>query len=318
MNRPLITVGITCYNARGSIGTAVESALMQTWPVREIVIVDDGSADGSDRVLQKVERTHSGVRVVRHKVNGGFPSALNTLLAEARGTFIALFDDDDQSVPDRLARQYRRIIDYEAGHPGAAVLCYSNRNVLMAGTQRAEFERFGIGRHAPEPNGPMVADYVLGLIKDDGHHCWGMFGSCTLMARTETFRRVGGFDNRFRRCAELDLAVRAALGGSHFISVDAPLVNQYLTPKADKAGHADLQYRLLLVKKYKRYLKERRSYAGAWCYMHTRSYCRRQWRWRLWYVAALVCFPLYVSRERLKRSSLLARLRVSSARAASS
>jgi glycosyltransferase involved in cell wall biosynthesis len=318
MKNPLITVGITCYNARDSIHGAVESALMQSWPACEIVVVDDASADGGDQVLLELENAHPEVRVVRHEVNCGFPSALNTLLTEARGTFIAFFDDDDESGPERLLRQYRRIVGYEARHPGAAVLCYSNRTVVLPDTRKAEFERLGIGRHPPEPSGRVVADYVLGLLRDDGRHCWGMFGSCTLMARTETLRRFGGFDARFRRCAELDFAVRAALDGAHFISVDAPLVTQYLTFSVDKAGDADLRYRLLLLKKHKRYLKQKKSYAGAWCYIHARFYCGRRWWWCVWYVAALVCFPWNVSRERLRRSSLLARLRLSLIRATSS
>ena len=66
------------------------------------------------------------------------------------------------------------------------------------------------------PWGPVVADYVLGLFKDDGRHSWGKLGSGTLMARTEPLRRLGGFDPEFRRCAELDLAVRAALDGRSF------------------------------------------------------------------------------------------------------
>jgi glycosyltransferase involved in cell wall biosynthesis len=316
MKYPLITVGITCYNARESIRGAVESALMQTWPAREIVVVDDASADGGEQVLLGLESAHPEVRMVRHEVNGGFPCALNTLLAEARGTFIAFFDDDDESAPDRLWRQYQRIINYEAAHPGATVLCYSNRNVVPAGARNAEFGRLGIGRQPPEPNGRIVADYLLGLIKDDRRHCWGNFGSCTLMARTETFRRLRGFDYRFRRCAELDLAVRASLQGAHFISVDAPLVTQYLTPTADKGGDADLRYRLLLLEKYKRYLKQKRSYVGAWCYTHAQFYCGRHWRWRLWYLAALLFFPWRVSRERLRQSSLLARLRLVQPRAA--
>jgi glycosyltransferase involved in cell wall biosynthesis len=280
--------------------------------------VDDGSTDRSGRILQELEQAHPEIHVIRHEANRAFPGAVNTLLAQARGAFIAFFDDDDESVPDRLWRQYWRIINYEARHPGAAVLCYSNRNVVPAGARRAEFGRLGIGRQPPEPNGPVVADYLLGLIKDDGRHCWGMFGSCTLMARTETFRLVGGFDHRFRRCAELDLAVRASLQGAHFISVDAPLVTQYLTPTADKAVDADLRYRLLLLEKHKRYLKQKRSYVGAWCYMHAQFYCGRHWRWRLWYFAALVFFPWRLSRERLRRSSLLARLRLVPARARAS
>jgi glycosyltransferase involved in cell wall biosynthesis len=314
---PLITTAITCYNAEQTIVRAVESALAQTWPEREILVVDDGSTDRSVTLLRALEQAHREVRVIRHESNRGVPEARNTLLAQASGTFIAFFDDDDASVPARLEQQYRRILEYESTHPGVNVLCYSNRDVVEAGDSRPTSQRLGIGRQPPAPSGPIVADYVLGLVKDDGRHCWGMLGSCTLMARTQALRELGDFDVRFRRCAELDLAVRAALEGSHFISVDAPLVTQYLTPTADKAGDADLRYRLLLVNKHRRYLKEKRCNVGAWCYMHAWYYCGRHWGWRLWYLAALVCFPWSVSRERLKRSSLLARLRRLPARASS-
>jgi glycosyltransferase involved in cell wall biosynthesis len=312
---PLLTVAITCYNAEGTIQRALESALAQTWTAREIVIVDDGSTDRSATLLDELERTHDEIRFISHGSNRGVAEARNTLLAHASGTFIAFFDDDDESVPDRLEEQYRRLSDYESTHPGATVLCYSNRVVVRAGERRPTSEPVGIGRRPPAPSGPIVADYVLGLFKDDGRYSWGMLGSGTLMARTEAFRALGGFDNRFRRCAELDLAVRAALNGAHFISVDAPLVTQYLTPTGHKAANADLRYRLLLLDKHKRYLEQKRSYVGAWCYMHAQFHCGRHWRWRLWYLAALVFFPWRLSRERLRRSSLLARLGLVSARA---
>jgi glycosyltransferase involved in cell wall biosynthesis len=317
-NRPLLTIAITCYNAEGSIQRAVDCALAQTWTPREIVIVDDASMDRSAMVLEELERTHDEIRLIRHGSNRGVAEARNTLLAHANGTFIAFFDDDDESAPDRLEQQHQRLSDYEPNHPGATVLCYSNRVVVRAGGGRPTSEPVGIGRLPPEPSGPIVSDYVLGLLKDDGRHSWGMLGSGTLMARTEALRDLGGFDAEFRRCAELDLAVRAALNGAHFISVDAPLVRQYLTPSVDKAGNADLRYRLLMLKRHKTYLKQQRSYAGAWCYMHAQFYCGRNWRWRAWYLAALVVFPWRLSRERLKQSSVLARLRLVSARAEAS
>lgn len=307
--RPLITIAITCYDAEETIGRAVESALAQTWPEREIIVVDDGSTDGSIALLSELARTHSEVRVVRHSSNRGVPEARNTLLAEAAGALIAFFDDDDESGPERLEQQHRRIVEYEWARPGATVLCYSDRAVVQPGDDHPTSQRLGIGRLPASPSGSIVADYILGLFKDDGHHSWGMLGSCTLMARTQALRDIGGFDVRFRRCAELDLAVRAALEGAHFVSVDEPLITQYLTPSADKAGDADLRYRLLLVEKHQRYLKQKRCYLGARCYMHAWFYGWPHWRWRLWYLAALVCFPWRVSLGRIMRSSLLGRLR---------
>jgi glycosyltransferase involved in cell wall biosynthesis len=301
VNRPLLTIAVTCYNAADTLERAVLSALAQTWTPREIVVVDDGSTDGSARLLSELEEMHDEVRVVRHESNQGVAGARNTLLAHAHGTLIAYFDDDDESMADRLERQYRRLSDY-----------------VQTDRQRPMSEAPGIGRREPAPSGPIVADYVLGLVKGDSRHSWGMLGSGTLMVRTEALRALGGFDAGFRRCAERDLAVRAALTGAHFVSVDAPLVTQYLTRGPDKAGSADLRYRLLLLDKHRVYLKRKRSYAGAWCYMHAQSHRARGIRWRLWYLAALVLFPWRVSRDRLRASSLLARFRPSPARAASS
>jgi glycosyltransferase involved in cell wall biosynthesis len=314
VEQPLLTVAITCYNAEDTIGRAVDCALAQTWTPREIIIVDDGSTDESAELLRGFERTHDEIRVIRHDSNRGVAEARNTLLAHANGAFIAFFDDDDQSASNRLEEQYRKLSEYELNHPGAIVLCYSNRVVTRTGERHRAFERFGIGRQPPEPSASIVADYVLGLFRDDRRHSWGMLGSGTLMARTQDLRGLDGFDPRFRRCAERDLAVRAALDGAHFISVDASLVTQYLTPTADKGGNSDLRYRLELVKKHRAYLREKGCYAGAWCNMHARFYNGWHWSWRLWYLAALVCFPWPVSRERLRHSSLLERLHLLPAR----
>jgi glycosyltransferase involved in cell wall biosynthesis len=275
--------------------------------VREIIVVDDASTDHSTSVVEELGRTHAEIRLIRHRENRGVAEARNTVLANAEGTFVAFFDDDDESAADRLERQYRRIVEYEQCHPGAPVFCYANRLVVSSDDLEPP-ERHGIGRKPPEPTGLIAADYVLGLLKDD-EHSWGMLGTGTLMARTETIRALHGFDGRFRRGAELDLAVRGAFAGAHFISVDAPLVTQYLTPTPDKAGDTQLRYRLLLLEKHRAYLKEKRCYAGAWCYMHARFHRSQHGRWRLWYLAALVLFPWRVSLRQIKSSSVLARLR---------
>ena len=214
--RPLLTIAITCYNAELSIRRALDSALAQTWTPREIVIVDDGSTDRSGVVLEEVERTHDDVHLIRHSSNRGVAEARNTLLTQAEGTFIAFFDDDDESAPDRLEAAVPKSggLRIESCRRGSLLLlessCRSRR-----GTVSNVWARWH--RPAdPAPSGPMVADYVLGLFNDDGRHSWGMLGSGTLMARTEALRALGGFDGRFRRCAERDLAIRAALTGCTF------------------------------------------------------------------------------------------------------
>jgi len=130
---PLITAGLTCFNAHDTIVRAVKGALAQTWPNFEILVVDDCSTDGSWVVLEQLAREHSEVRLIRHERNRGFPAALNTLVQHAHGEFVAFFDDDDESVPDRLATQVDRIVSYEAARDAQLVLCYSSRNVVRIG-----------------------------------------------------------------------------------------------------------------------------------------------------------------------------------------
>lgn len=301
---PLITIGMTCFNAEDTITRAVQGALTQDWPNTEIVVVDDHSSDNSWAILQVLSEGHRSVRLVRHSINKGYPAALNTILGAANGEFVAIFDDDDQSRTDRLTLQFARLRNYEAscGQPTPPVLCYSNRCVVgpLSPTQAQENPAPGtgalaIGRQPPEPNGPMVADFVLAHIRDL-RHTWGLFGTGTMMARRSVLQHFGGFDERFRRSAEWDLVVRAAFEHTHFIAVDEPLVTTYKTPTADKSGTIPLQYALALRYKYKEYLLEKRLFWAALCQARARFYYARgmRFRERLLVLASCIAAPTQV------------------------
>jgi glycosyltransferase involved in cell wall biosynthesis len=257
-----ITIGITCHNASDTIARAVQSALAQGWPEVEVVVVDDCSSDASWAILSTLAAETPRLRIVRHEENKGYPSALNTIMDNATGEFVAIFDDDDDNVSDRLQAQVERITSYEAATGADLVLCYSNRAVVKNGQQRPDHIAKAIGRAGPEPRGPEVADYILG-IGAAADRVWGMFGSCTLMARRTTFQAIGPFDSNFRRCAEWDLAIRAAQMGAHFISVDRPLITQYKTQSADKSGTKPLHYALMLRDKHRDYLDKRGLYLAS-------------------------------------------------------
>lgn len=259
---PLITIAITCHNAADTIERAVQSALCQNWSNVEILVVDDCSSDGSGEILKAMAKRQPKLRLIHHQTNKGYPGALNTLIREAGGEFIAIFDDDDDNVPDRLHTQHERITSYEHATGAELVFCYANRNIVKFGGSSPDHVARAIGRQAPEPHGPAVADYLFGL-STDPHFVWGAFGSCTLMARRKAFLAVGPLDEDFRRCAEWDMAVRAAFMNVHFIAVDCPLITQYKTRTADKSGNVPLRYSLLLREKHRAYLEQRRLYFAS-------------------------------------------------------
>jgi glycosyltransferase involved in cell wall biosynthesis len=105
MSRPLVSILIPAYNAEPWIEEAIRSALAQTWPHKEIIVVDDGSTDGTLAVAQRFATT-SSVRVVAQK-NRGASAARNAAFAVSKGDYIQWLDADDVLAPDKLERQLK-------------------------------------------------------------------------------------------------------------------------------------------------------------------------------------------------------------------
>ncbi len=284
---PLVTIAITCFNAQSTVAAAIESARAQDWPRVEIVVADDASTDGSRSVVESLAATDPRIRLIRHERNRGYAAALNSIVAEARGEFIAVFDDDDTSRPDRIPRQYERLTAYEDAAGTRLVVCYSNRDVLMPAGAPGEPVR-AIGRKAPEPHGSDVADFLLWHYEDP-RYSWGQFGSCTLFVRRRTLADAGGFDESFRRGAEWDLAIRLALAGAHFIAVNDALVVQRKTATPDKAGRIALDNTLRLRHKHRDYLRSRHLYRASVAIAHSRFHYARGESLRSGLYLALAC-----------------------------
>src|SRR5438128_6673995 len=100
--KPLVSILIPAYNAEGWIGDTLLSAIAQTWPRKEIIVVDDGSTDRTLAVAQQFES--SGVRVVTHK-NQGAAATRNTAFSLSEGDYIQWLDADDLLAPDKIAKQ---------------------------------------------------------------------------------------------------------------------------------------------------------------------------------------------------------------------
>jgi glycosyltransferase involved in cell wall biosynthesis len=105
---PAVSVVIPVYNRAHCVASAVESALAQTFKDLEIIAVDDGSSDGTPKVLEKFGER---IRFIRQD-NRGVSSARNTGIRAARGKWIAFLDSDDRWHADKLERQIASLSKY--------------------------------------------------------------------------------------------------------------------------------------------------------------------------------------------------------------
>jgi glycosyltransferase involved in cell wall biosynthesis len=103
---PEISVLIPSYNRANLLPRALQSVWQQDFDDMEVLVVDDGSSDGTIAWLDEQMTTHPQLRYVVHDRNKGEAAARNTALREARGTFVAFLDSDDEWLPGKLAAQH--------------------------------------------------------------------------------------------------------------------------------------------------------------------------------------------------------------------
>src|SRR5690606_24526914 len=110
------------------------SATGQTWPEVEVIVVDDGSTDGTLGIARRYESER--VKVI-HQENRGACAARNRALAEARGDFIQYLDADDLLVPDKIERQVRRLETEPQGTVATGPWSRFYNDDLTTATQRS-------------------------------------------------------------------------------------------------------------------------------------------------------------------------------------
>lgn len=110
--KTLISIIIPVFNAEKYLERSVDSVLNQSYKNLEIILVDDGSTDGSDVICNEYALKDSRIKVI-HKENGGVAEARNTGLANATGEYISFVDSDDLIHPEMIQRLYLEIIKHQ-------------------------------------------------------------------------------------------------------------------------------------------------------------------------------------------------------------
>jgi glycosyltransferase involved in cell wall biosynthesis len=120
-DEPMVSVVMPVYNGENFLREALESVLLQTYRNLEILVVDDGSVDGSRQILEEYAARDRRVRVFTQE-NGGVANARNLAIDAAKGEFIAPIDADDMWFPEKIELQMQQML--KAGEEAGLVYCW--------------------------------------------------------------------------------------------------------------------------------------------------------------------------------------------------
>lgn len=200
MTEPIVSVVIPAFNAAAFVTQAVDSVLAQTWPHREILVINDGSTDNTLDVLTAYG---NAIRVI-NKPNGGLSSARNRGIEEASGRYVAFLDADDRWLPAKLSRQ-------------VAVLEQTDKIGFCSTVAQVvdPDDQFLNTWSCPDIRGSLLQT----LFRQNG----AIPGSGSgVMVRRDLFEKAGRFDESLRSLEDIDLWMRLA-AISDYRCIDEPL-----------------------------------------------------------------------------------------------
>lgn len=148
MNKPLISVILPVYNAELYVSESIQSVLNQSFSDFELIILNDGSTDGSERVI--LEFQDKRIKYVKNETNLKLIDTLNLGLKLVQGKYIARMDADDIAFPDRFEKQItflEKNPDY--GLVGSFAECFGDTNGIMKYVEEDQDIRFALLTHNP-------------------------------------------------------------------------------------------------------------------------------------------------------------------------
>ena len=201
-----ISVIIPTYNRKETLKRAIQSVLIQSYTPYEIIVIDDGSDDGTKEWLKD---NYPNVKYI-YQMNSGVSSARNKGIKFARGDWIALLDSDDEWLPSKLKDQANEI----ESNPAAKFL-HTNEIWIRNGVRVNQMKKH-------KKYGGYIFEKCLDMCR---------ISPSSVLIKKDIFDEIGMFDETLKVCEDYDLWLRfASKYPVHFL--DQPLIKKY-------GGHSD-------------------------------------------------------------------------------
>lgn len=236
---PTVSIIMPCKNERRNLQISIDSVVQQTFSDWELIVVDDGSTDGSQEYVRERAEKDNRIRLVNNWLNHGVANALNTGIVCSCGIYVARLDADDESMPQRI----QMMAEYLNAHPLVGVV---GCGVLKRYWQRGIIVKEEIFTYQ---NSDESLRNALGKLVAIGANC---------MIRREIFEMVGGYSVCVGAEEELEFLIRAA-AEKQLGYVEAPLyVYNLISEKARSLSGKRFRKKMVMAKLNCKAIKELR------------------------------------------------------------
>jgi GT2 family glycosyltransferase len=194
-NEPAVSVIMIFLNAGRYIAESIETVLSQTYENFELILVDDGSSDGSTRIARACASDHADkVRYIDHPghQNLGMSASRNAGIDHARGRFIAFLDADDKWLPHKLETQVAVLegrLDVALVYD-ASMMWYPPQNNPPREERLGPLRKLGVEPNTLIEPPRLIPLFLQGVAETPG--------TCSVLVRREAVQHVGGFMADFR------------------------------------------------------------------------------------------------------------------------
>lgn len=211
----LVTVLMSVFNSEEYLKAAIDSILSQTFKDFEFIILDDGSTDGSIKIIQDYASIDQRIVLIQNDTNLGLAASLNKGILAAKGRYIARQDADDLSAPTRLAKQ----IEFATKNPELDVIGANCYVIDIAGDIVFENSSFS------SLNKNELSQILL--------RRQAIFAHGTAFIKKEKLIEVGLYDDRFYFVQDAELWLRMLKNGAKFNTLNDTLYSYRKAPVAN-------------------------------------------------------------------------------------